>query len=119
MSNDNVNSLVKSWNPSFIITVGDNNYERGEASTIVENIGKYYCDFMYNPGAPAGQVCTGRAANEKTNYFFPSLGNHDWYYYDPEAGNQASKQAQWLNMALKKSQSPLESRFLPSSSILV
>lgn len=74
-----VADMVKSWKPSFIVTVGDNNYECGAASTIAENIGKYYCDFIYNPGAPAGQVCTGRAASDKTNYFFPSLGNHDWY----------------------------------------
>lgn len=74
-----VADMVKSWQPDFIITLGDNNYECGEASTIVENIGKYYCDFIYNPGAPAGQVCTGRATKDKTNYFFPSLGNHDWY----------------------------------------
>lgn len=74
-----VADMVKSWNPSFIITVGDNNYGCGASNTIVQNIGNYYCDFIYNPGAPAGQVCTGRAANDKTNYFFPSLGNHDWY----------------------------------------
>jgi tartrate-resistant acid phosphatase type 5 len=74
-----VASMVIGWKPDFIITVGDNNYECGEASTIVENIGQYYCDFIYNPGAPAGQVCTGRAATDKKNYFFPSLGNHDWY----------------------------------------
>ena len=74
-----VADMVKGWNPSFIITVGDNNYSCGESSTIVENIGKDYCDFIYNPGAPAGQVCTGKATDDKTNRFFPSLGNHDWY----------------------------------------
>ncbi|MCA1594193.1 MAG: metallophosphoesterase [Acidobacteria bacterium] len=77
-----VAEMVKGWKPSFIITVGDNNYECGDASTIVENIGNYYCDFIFNPGAPAGQLCTGRAADDKTNYFFPSLGNHDWYTPD-------------------------------------
>ena len=77
-----VADMVKSWNPSFIITVGDNNYECGQGSTIAENIGQHYCDFIYNPGAPAGQICSGRAANDKTNYFFPSLGNHDWYTKD-------------------------------------
>jgi len=79
-----VADMIKSWKPAFIVTLGDNNYECGAASTIVENIGKYYCDFIYNPGAPAGQVCTGRAANDKTNYFFPSLGNHDWYTTDAQ-----------------------------------
>lgn len=74
-----VANMVKSWNPSFIITVGDNNYKCGATTTIVKNIGKYYCDFIYNPGAPSGQACTGKATNDKTNRFFPALGNHDWY----------------------------------------
>ncbi|PYV85585.1 MAG: alkaline phosphatase, partial [Acidobacteria bacterium] len=39
-----VSSLVKSWNPDFIITVGDNNYPDGWASTIDRNIGQYYHD---------------------------------------------------------------------------
>ena len=37
-----VAQLVKSWNPEFIITVGDNNYPKGEASTIDQNIGAFY-----------------------------------------------------------------------------
>lgn len=74
-----VADMVKSWNPSFIITVGDNNYSCGAASDLDKNIGNYYCDFIYNPGATAGTVCTGKAADDKKNYFFPSLGNHDWY----------------------------------------
>ena len=66
-----VAKLVKSWNPNFIITVGDNNYESGAASTIDSNIGQYYHSFIfpyvgkYGAGAP-------------TNEFFPALGNHDW-----------------------------------------
>src|SRR6185503_8936631 len=67
-----VSNLVHSWNPDFIITTGDNNYDLGAASTIDPNIGQYYHDFIYpytgsyGPGAPY-------------NKFFPSLGNHDWY----------------------------------------
>jgi tartrate-resistant acid phosphatase type 5 len=66
-----VAALVKSWQPDFVITTGDNNYYYGEASTIDANIGQYYHDFIhpyvgqYGPGAT-------------TNRFFPSLGNHDW-----------------------------------------
>ena len=37
-----VANLVKSWTPDFIITVGDNNYPDGEASTMDANVGKYY-----------------------------------------------------------------------------
>ena len=55
-----VATLVHSWQPSLIITLGDNNYPYGEASTIQANIGDYYGDY----------IAAGR--------FFPSLGNHDW-----------------------------------------
>jgi hypothetical protein len=74
-----VAEMVKGWDPAFVITLGDNNYECGAAETIVENIGQYYCDFIYNPGAPAGQVCAGRAARDRQNRFFPTIGNHDCY----------------------------------------
>src|SRR4051812_23828506 len=63
--------LVASWNSDFVITMGDNNYEEGAASTIDANIGQYYHNYIapyngsYGPGA-------------ETNRFFPSLGNHDW-----------------------------------------
>jgi hypothetical protein len=39
--------LVQSWNPDFIITLGDNNYPQGEASTIDRNIGQYFHNFIY------------------------------------------------------------------------
>jgi tartrate-resistant acid phosphatase type 5 len=64
---------VKRWKPQFIITTGDNNYLRGEASTIDLNIGQYYRDYIlkyhgnFQPTVPTA-----------INRFFPSLGNHDW-----------------------------------------
>ncbi|WP_052732795.1 metallophosphoesterase family protein [Hymenobacter terrenus] len=70
--NRDVAQLVKSWNPDFIITMGDNNYDRGAANTIDANIGQYYHEFIapyrgsYGPGA-------------SENRFFPCLGNHDLY----------------------------------------
>lgn len=66
-----VADLVKSWNPDFIITTGDNNYDDGAEATIDENIGQFYHEFIfpykgaYGPGA-------------QFNRFFPTLGNHDW-----------------------------------------
>src|SRR5436190_8724764 len=66
-----VANLVKSWNPDFILTVGDNNYEFGGADTIDQNVGQYYSSYIspykgtYGPGAT-------------TNMFWPVLGNHDW-----------------------------------------
>ena len=67
-----VAGLVHAWNPDFILTVGDNNYPLGAASSIDAHIGQYYHDFIfpytgsYGPGA-------------SKNLFFPTLGNHDWY----------------------------------------
>src|SRR5690349_12182306 len=66
-----VAALVKSWDPAFVITVGDNNYDSGSASTIDANIGKHYHEFI---GNYAGAYQPGSA----TNRFFPALGNHDW-----------------------------------------
>ncbi len=68
---EKVTELIKSWNPEFIVTVGDNNYNLGEAETIDKNIGQYFHSYIYpytgsyGPGA-------------ETNNFYPVLGNHDW-----------------------------------------
>ncbi len=66
-----VAKLVKSWQPHFVITLGDNNYPAGEASTIDENIGRFYAEFI---GDYRGKFGPGSAENR----FFPSPGNHDW-----------------------------------------
>jgi 3',5'-cyclic AMP phosphodiesterase CpdA len=70
---------VKSWHPDFILTTGDNNYDRGEYITLNKHIGQYYCDFIYNYDAPEEYRCMGKAHREQVNRFFPSPGNHDAY----------------------------------------
>ncbi len=66
-----VAARVRALDPRFVITLGDNNYPDGEASTIDENIGQHYHEFIhpytgsYGPGAVVPR-------------FFPTLGNHDW-----------------------------------------
>jgi hypothetical protein len=67
-----VANLVKSWNPDFIITLGDNNYDFGDSTTIDRNIGQYYHDYIYRYRGSYGPSAS-------TNRFFPSLGNHDYY----------------------------------------
>ncbi len=67
-----VSQLVKNWNPEFILTVGDNNYGRGEDSTIDVNIGKYYSDYIHPYKGDFG-------SGSGTIKFFPSPGNHDYY----------------------------------------
>lgn len=66
-----VASLVKSWNPDFIVTTGDNNYPDGIAETIDQNIGQYYQEFIYPYKGAYG-------SGSPTRRFFPSIGNHDW-----------------------------------------
>src|SRR5712691_5964907 len=67
----NVATLVKSWSPDVILTVGDNNYPTGAASTIDANIGRYYHDFI-------SPYVGSYGAWAATNRLFPTLGRHDW-----------------------------------------
>jgi tartrate-resistant acid phosphatase type 5 len=73
-----VADLVKSWNPEFIITLGDNNYDFGDSTTIDRNIGQYYHTYIYKYRGRYGPSAS-------TNRFFPSLGNHDYYTRNGEA----------------------------------
>lgn len=126
-----VANLVKSWNPDFIVTLGDNNYPLGADSTIDQNIGQYYHEYIY---PYKGNFGTGSNVNK----FFPALGNHDWYsdsgkpyfnyftlpgnerYYDlirgnvhlyildsepiePDGVSDTSVQAMWLKKSLNSS----------------
>lgn len=66
-----VADVMKRWDPDFIVTLGDNNYPDGASSTIDQNIGQFFAEYIspyvgaYGPGG-------------ETNRFFPALGNHDW-----------------------------------------
>lgn len=66
-----VSNLVKSWNPDFIVTVGDNNYPDGAAATIDDNVGQYFHEYIYQYKGKYGE-------GSPTQRFYPSLGNHDW-----------------------------------------
>jgi hypothetical protein len=129
-----VAELVKSWQPDFIVTTGDNNYPTGSANTIDENIGQFYHEYI----APYHGKYGKGAVN---NLFFPTLGNHDWMsqaaqpyldyfqlpgnerYYDftwgvvhffmldsdsnePDGVGSSSIQAQWLKEKLQSSTLP-------------
>lgn len=129
-SEQDVATLVDSWKPEFIITLGDNNYDLGEGKTIDANIGQYYHAYI---GNYQGKYGPGAAINQ----FFPSLGNHDLYtgngqpyfayfalpgnerYYDfvrgnvhffvlnsdplePDGVTSTSVQAQWLRQQLAR-----------------
>jgi tartrate-resistant acid phosphatase type 5 len=66
-----VAALVKSWDPDFIITTGDNNYPDGAWETIDENIGQYYHEFIHPYRGSYG-------SGAEENRFYPTLGNHDY-----------------------------------------
>jgi tartrate-resistant acid phosphatase type 5 len=66
-----VADLVKSWNPDFVITTGDNNYPSGSAETIDAHIGAYYHEYISPYNGAYGQ-------GAERSRFFPTLGNHDW-----------------------------------------
>ncbi|MGI4760256.1 MAG: metallophosphoesterase [Janthinobacterium lividum] len=128
-----VANLIKSWNPEFIVTLGDNNYDLGDSTTIDQNIGQYFHEYIYQYKGRYGP-------RTSSNRFFPALGNHDYYtrngeayrdyftlpgngrYYDlvrgdvhlfalnsdpqePDGISATSVQAQWLRAALTASTS--------------
>ena len=62
---------VKSWNPAFIITAGDNRYG---STTYDEVVGQFYCEYLKDAGS--GSYCSGGTAS--VNAFFPSIGNHEY-----------------------------------------
>jgi hypothetical protein len=127
-----VSTLVHGWAPDYIVTLGDNNYPNGAASTIDANIGQYYHDFIAPYGGKYG-------AGAATNKFWPALGNEDynsstgysaylnyfhlpnneryydvtlgpvkWFfvnsdYHEPDGYTSTSVQAQWLQKELAAS----------------
>lgn len=70
-SEASVAALVKTFRPEFILTLGDNNYPDGLATTIDTNIGQFYQSYIH---PYAGKYGPGATENK----FFPCLGNHDW-----------------------------------------
>lgn len=74
-----VANLVKSWNPEFIITTGDNSYPDSREELLDPNIGQYYHEYI-------GGYSGAYGPDPGVNRFYPSLGNHD-YNGPPPAGS--------------------------------
>ncbi len=125
--------LILSWQPDFIITLGDNNYPSGAADHMDAAVGQFFHSYIYPYQGGVGE-------GGSVNRFFPSLGNHDWIsengkpyfdyftlpgnerYYDfiwgpvhlfalddidnePDGVGASSSQAQWLKSGLAGSTS--------------
>ena len=121
-----VAKMVHGWKPDIVLTLGDNNYNFGDAKTMDENVFQYYGRY----------IDKGR--------FFPSIGNHDAlggtlqpyfdafdlpgnerYYefewgpihgfainscgdHEPDGVDANSVQAQWLKKRAMASQAPFQ-----------
>jgi tartrate-resistant acid phosphatase type 5 len=122
--------LIKSKSPDFIATVGDNIYAAG--GTFDTSVGKYYADYIGNyKGAYGDGSATNRffpamgdhdwrdggGVSAYLNYF-TLPGNERYYSFtkgavqffvidanaqEPDGASPGSKQAQWLETAMKAS----------------
>lgn len=132
---DLVARRVKSWNPAYVVTTGDNNYNTGDPGTIDANIGFYYAQYIAHYSGDYGPDTV------RENRFFPSLGNHDvgtrngepyldyftlpgneryyqvrkgpveWFilnsnFTEPDGVGPTTVQGQWLQQALAASAAP-------------
>jgi predicted phosphodiesterase len=66
-----VATMVNTWNPSYVLTVGDNVY----TDSYPDDDGQYYHKYMYPHESTYGSGDT-----TTFNHFWPILGNHDWDY---------------------------------------
>lgn len=73
-----VAALVSSWDPAFIIAVGDGYYARAGGRGTArydESTGAYFCRWLAGI-TTTGQRCPSGLAT--VNAFFPAMGNHDY-----------------------------------------
>ena len=75
---DRVAAMIRSWNPDFVVSTGDNNYVLGEAATIDVNIGKNFTGYIYPKTTDIPVQYPYPAGNPLYNRFIACLGNHDY-----------------------------------------
>ena len=75
-----VAKLVKSWNPAYIVTTGDNYYLHdagGEGTARYDDsVGQFYGPWLKDISTTGTHLPQGAA---KVNAFFPCPGNHDYH----------------------------------------
>ena len=69
---ESVANLIKSWDPAFIVTCGDNDYSTDgqQFDGFDRGIGRYFHEYVYNYHGIHGE-------GSDTWKFFPALGDHD------------------------------------------
>ncbi len=75
---DRLGAMIRSWDPDYLVSVGDNNYILGEAATIDTNIGKNFSSFIYPKGTGYPEYYPYPSGAPLHNRFFSALGNHDY-----------------------------------------
>jgi hypothetical protein len=75
---DRVGAMIRSWNPDWVVSVGDNNYILGQAETIDVNIGKNFTSFIYPKTTEIPVQYPYPEWEPPFNRFIPCLGNHDY-----------------------------------------
>jgi len=75
---DRLGTMIRSWNPDYVVAVGDDNYILGEASTIDTNIGKNFTGYIYPKGTGYPVYYPYPDGAPAYNRFFSALGNHDY-----------------------------------------
>jgi len=75
---DLVAAMIRSWNPEFVVSTGDNNYVLGEASTIDVNVGKNFTGYIYPKTTEIPVQYPYPPDAPRFNRFIPCLGNHDY-----------------------------------------
>ena len=69
---ENVANLIKSWDPAFIVTCGDNDYatDGRKFDGFDRGVGQYFHEYIYNYHGKYGE-------GSDTWRFFPAIGDHD------------------------------------------
>jgi tartrate-resistant acid phosphatase type 5 len=126
-----VSELVRAEKPDFVITTGDNNYPDGAADTIDPNIGRFYHDFIhpyvgkFGSGSPENRFFPSLGNHDWVTPgaqpyldYFVLPGNERYYdfvrgdvhffavdsdMHEPDGIDASSKQAAWLEGALRAS----------------
>lgn len=91
-----VAKLIETWQPDFIITLGDNNYPEGAADNMDKAVGQFFHNYIFPYKGSYGE-------GADKNRFFPSLGNHDlitengkpYYDYFTLPGNERYYDFTW------------------------
>ncbi len=73
-----VATMINTWQPSYVFTVGDNVY----TDSYPDDDGQFYHQYMY-PHEPT----YGALDTTTFNHFWPIVGNHDWDYMNKTSLN--------------------------------